>query len=565
MYSIDQQARDAAKISLRVLHGEPISSIPIAKNESNRFIFDHLVLQRFGIPLSALPPDSIIKNRQDSMWDLYKVQILAAALVMTVLLILVMVLISVTRRLKTTSLALSHLNVNLETQVQERTAALSQANQTLQLEITERTRIEAALRESEARFRSYFELPLTGRAITSPDQLWLDVNSALCEMLSYTKEELMQMTWGELTYPVDIEADLVQFNRVMAGEIDGYTLEKRFLRKDGGIVHTQLVVQCLRRPDRSIEYFVALIQDINESKRVEEQLRETHDALQTIIYSSPLAILTMDADDRVTMWNPAAEAMFGWSDKQVVGQTDPTVPESKAREYEALRNATLVGMAFSNMDTLRMKKDGTEFPVSLSVAPLRGQQSQVIGRLHVIADITERKKYQEELRQQATTDELTRVSNRRHFIELATNEIKRAVRLKRPPAIALIDIDHFKQINDTYGHAAGDQALVGFTQICQRQIRQIDVFARFGGDEFVVLLPETNQEQAYEVIERIRSTLMAQPLELDGKPVPITISSGIASLSSDQESFEMLLNQADQALYHAKELGRNKVVRSDRL
>jgi diguanylate cyclase (GGDEF)-like protein/PAS domain S-box-containing protein len=265
------------------------------------------------------------------------------------------------------------------------------------------------------------------------------------------------------------------------------------------------------------------------------------------------------------MWNPAAEAMFGWSEKQILGQANPTVPENKIKEYEALRQATLSGMAFSNLDTLRMRKDGTQFPVSLSVAPLRGQQSQVIGRMHVIDDITERKKIQEELRQQAITDELTGVSNRRHFMELANSEMKRAVRLKRPPAVALIDIDHFKQINDTYGHAAGDQALIAFTTIFQKHIREIDVFARFGGDEFVLLLPETNQEQAFVVLERIRLALSTQPIDLDGKPVALTFSSGIASLSGDQQSIDSLLSQADQALYRAKEAGRNNIVRYDKL
>jgi diguanylate cyclase (GGDEF)-like protein/PAS domain S-box-containing protein len=381
-------------------------------------------------------------------------------------------------------------------------------------------------------------------------------------VLGYSQAETLGHTSHELNLWVgeDTRANILREIQVH-GRVENLDIQIR--RKSGEVFPAQIFIVPITLHDTPC--LLTMMMDITDRKQAEEKLRETHDALQTIIHSSPLAILALDPEDRVTMWNPAAEAMFGWPDKQVLGQVNPTVPENKVKEYEALRQATLNGMAFSNLDTLRMKKDGAQFPVSVSVAPLRGQQSQVIGRLHIIADSTERKKLQEELRQQATTDELTKVSNRRYFIELANSEIKRALRLRRPPSVALIDIDHFKQINDTYGHAAGDQALVGFTQICQRQIRQIDVFARFGGDEFVVLLPETNQEQAYEVIERIRSTLMAQPLELDGKPVPITISSGIASLSSDQESFEMLLNQADQALYHAKELGRNKVVRSDRL
>ena len=146
-----------------------------------------------------------------------------------------------------------------------------------------RTIIEAThdeLRNSEARFRSYFELPLTGRAITSPSNGWLEVNATLCEMLGYSKTELIQMTWAELTYPEDLAADLVQFNRVMSGEIDGYTLEKRFICKDRHSLHTHLAVHCLRKPDQSVDYFIALIVDITEHKRTEEALRASEELLR---------------------------------------------------------------------------------------------------------------------------------------------------------------------------------------------------------------------------------------------------------------------------------------------
>jgi diguanylate cyclase (GGDEF)-like protein/PAS domain S-box-containing protein len=288
---------------------------------------------------------------------------------------------------------------------------------------------------------------------------------------------------------------------------------------------------------------------------------ETHDTLKTIIYSSPLAILTLDPKDQITMWNPAAEEMFGWADDLVLGQANPTIPENKQEEYLALRQAALDGMAFSNIDTLRLKKDGKQFPVSLSVAPLRGQHNQVVGHMDIIADITERKRLQEELRQQATTDVLTGTFNRRYFMELAAHELKRAARHQHPLAIAVMDLDHFKLINDTYGHAAGDQTLVHFTKICQKNIRDIDVFARLGGDEFVLLLPNTNGEQARDVVERIRLALIDQPIDLDGNPVRLTFSSGVAGLTHAHsgENLDTVFNRADQALYQAKQTGRNRV------
>ena len=298
-----------------------------------------------------------------------------------------------------------------------------------------RKRAEDALRESEARFRSYFELPLAGRAITSPSTGWIDVNATLCQMLGYAKAELVQTTWAELTHPDDLAADWAQFRRVMAGEIDGYTLEKRFIHKDGRIVVTELAVQCLRCSDQSVDYLVALIQDITQRKHLEKILQ-----------------------------------------------------------------------------------------------------------------------------QQATTDELTGLFNRRYFLELAPRELKRATRRHDSISVALLDVDHFKQINDTYGHQAGDQALIAFAKTCQQHIREMDMLARFGGDEFVLLLPEADSEQACEVVERIRLALALAPVDHRGQPIPMTLSAGIACWADEPEPLDDLLGRADQGLYQAKNQGRNGII-----
>ena len=175
-------------------------------------------------------------------------------------------------------------------------------------------------------------------------------------------------------------------------------------------------------------------------------------------------------------------------------------------------------------------------------------------------DIVENKRVEEALQQQAITDELTGVTNRRHFLAMAAQELKRVVRLRHALSIALIDLDHFKLINDTHGHAGGDQALKIFTQICQQHIREIDLLARFGGDEFILLLPVTTGEQARTVLERVRQALIVQRPTFHGGPVTLTISVGIAACDAGEaQSLETLLGRADQALYHAKKAGRNRV------
>jgi diguanylate cyclase (GGDEF)-like protein len=174
-------------------------------------------------------------------------------------------------------------------------------------------------------------------------------------------------------------------------------------------------------------------------------------------------------------------------------------------------------------------------------------------------DITERKYLEEELNRQATTDELTKIFNRRYFMSEAQDEQRSAARHSQPYAIAIIDLDHFKTINDTYGHAVGDLALLAFTEICTKCIREIDIFARFGGDEFALLLPQTTRAQATLVIERIHQSVTEKSSDLGGNRVKITLTTGLACSTDGHETLEALIIRADQALYRAKEAGRNQI------
>jgi len=144
----------------------------------------------------------------------------------------------------------------------------------------ERQRSERSLRENEERIRNYFQLGLIGMAITSPEKVWLQVNDQLCEFFGYPEEELTGMTWTELTHPDDVEENVGYLNQVLRGEIDGYSMEKRYIHKDGQIIHGSISVRCLRKDDGSVDYFVALVQDITDRKRAEEEKRKLQDHLR---------------------------------------------------------------------------------------------------------------------------------------------------------------------------------------------------------------------------------------------------------------------------------------------
>ncbi len=177
----------------------------------------------------------------------------------------------------------------------------------------------------------------------------------------------------------------------------------------------------------------------------------------------------------------------------------------------------------------------------------------------LLAEIEERKRIEKQLHHLATTDPLTGAFNRRYFFELAEQEFDRSQRHSRGISIILFDVDHLKAINDTHGHIVGDQLLKTIAERFNSHLRQMDIFGRFGGDEFVILLPETNINQARQAAERLHKIVTSDPVETFRGKIPIQISIGVSSLENSDD-MEKLLIKTDQALYEAKESGRDQVV-----
>lgn len=183
---------------------------------------------------------------------------------------------------------LHHTRHDLELIVRERTLELNDVNRQLRQEIKTRILSEKKLRESESRFRVAFELGPIGMAITSVEQRWIEVNDRLCAILGYPREELLNLTWAELTYPDDLPSDVHQFNRVLQGEIDSYEMEKRFVRKDGEVIEAQIWARCIRKPDGGVDHFLGLVQDITERKRADRELQQHRDRLGAMVAEATL-------------------------------------------------------------------------------------------------------------------------------------------------------------------------------------------------------------------------------------------------------------------------------------
>lgn len=205
-----------------------------------------------------------------------------------------------------------------------------------------------------------------------------------------------------------------------------------------------------------------------------------------------------------------------------------------------------------------MVKSGQKIPYYFT-----GHRTQIDSHDYLVGigtDITERHELEQELEHQARIDLLTGLNNRRHFLYLAEQELKRAQRYQRRPAMLMLDLDEFKAINDQYGHQAGDDVLRAIGEVLRRALRDSDIAGRLGGEEFAILLPESDGENTFGMADRLRREIAATPIPSEhGGTLYVTTSIGVATSSAENTDLDQLFNQADKALYDAKRGGRNRV------
>ena len=273
-------------------------------------------------------------------------------------------------------------------------------------------------------------------------------------------------------------------------------------------------------------------------------------ARSVLIENMSEGIVVLDAHDRVVDINPVAAQVAGLS-------MDDTIGETAEKVFAQWKD---IAARYQSMEKVQVEVVVDDVFLDLNITPLLDNANRYIGRLIVWRDISDLKRTQAKLEKLATIDGLTEVFNRRSFLEKAHLEINRASRHKNPLSVVLMDVDHFKNINDVHGHPSGDQVLINFARVCMENIREFDVFARFGGEEFALLMPETDDEQAYQVSERLRLSVAQSSIYVDDQAIPVTVSLGLSEFSADADTLDDILRRADQALYHAKQSGRNQTV-----
>ena len=272
-------------------------------------------------------------------------------------------------------------------------------------------------------------------------------------------------------------------------------------------------------------------------------------------------IYLLDRNGRVQSWNSGASNITGYVASEIVGR-----PFSDLFAEGALRDsAPLKTLNFAREnghcrdEHMRRKKNGEEFFALCTLDAVRADNGEILGFVEVFHDISQQKSREDKLYRQATRDALTGVYNRGHFTEMATQEIERARRFSEPLSVVMMDIDHFKNVNDTYGHDVGDKTIIALARTTAEFLRKIDFVGRIGGEEFAVVLPRANKEPAFEMAQRLRVLLGAQKIQAPGKEFGFTTSMGVASLRSQTKDLAELLRNADAALYKAKREGRNRV------
>jgi diguanylate cyclase (GGDEF)-like protein/PAS domain S-box-containing protein len=287
---------------------------------------------------------------------------------------------------------------------------------------------------------------------------------------------------------------------------------------------------------------------------------------QTLVQTTNDVVMVTDAaaqsegGPRIVYVNPAFERLMGYSAQEVLGQSPKMFngPDTDSHTRYRIRKALREGKGMRT-EILKYGKDGQTRWMDMNIVPLRDDAGVITHFASIERDLTRYKKIERQLANMALFDSLTGALNRPAFFQHAEKEFARGKRYYRPLSVIMLDIDHFKRINDQYGHHGGDQVLQLFAEVCQEVIRSTDLMGRIGGEEFALLLPDTPINSAYNLAERLRERINKFPYLAGDMLIEVTASLGVAELQSDDTNFKALLQRADAALYEAKHAGRNRV------
>ncbi len=423
----------------------------------------------------------------------------------------------------------------------------------------------AGLESEEGTFRALVERLPAALYIAGfgPDATWNYVSPRIEALLGFSAGDWMAdaSLWMRQMHPDDRA-------RVQREEDEDWSREPgvvsaseyRMLAQDGRVVWIRDEAVIIADEHGVPSFFRGYIIDITAQKTAEHALRQSEEQTRRIIDTASYAYIAMSRDGTVTDWNLAAEETFGWTRDEILGKplADRIIPtDQRDAHREGLGRFITTGegpVLGTRLEVNALHRDGREFPVELTIWSVgTGEEASFSALVH---DITLRKELERQLQHQAFHDSLTGLANRALFADRLAHAMARQ-RARRSLAVVFLDLDDFKTVNDSLGHAAGDQLLTAVAERLRGVMRPEDTVARFGGDEFAILLEETTREASRRVAERVLAALRS-PFDLQGKQVFARGSAGVA-ITQSGSSADDLLRHADLAMYTAKARGKGRI------
>lgn len=423
-------------------------------------------------------------------------------------------------------------------------------------------------------FRQTFELAAVGIVHVAPDGRWLRVNRKLSEILGYSYSELLQLTFQDITHPDDLDIDLQFAQKLLDGSLSSYEMNKRYIDKLGKTIWANLTCSLVRDADGNPVYFIAIVEDISESKRLELELSAYKNHLEQLVAErtekllladasirqlsaaveqSPVSVVITDTGGNISYINPKFAELTGYTADELYGKNPRILKSSEtpAATYADMWQKLSSGKTWRG-EFCNKKKNGELYWESASIKPLIDEKGHITHYVGVKADITQRKQTEAKLRELSLTDELTGLTNRRGFTILAEQQIKLSQRLQQGFAIFFADMDGMKGINDQLGHAVGDQALQEMAKILKESFRASDIVARLGGDEFACLSVDAGTADIAANLARLQQNITESNQKVL-RPYTLSLSIGAASYDpANPVDLETLLAEADKQMYLAK-------------
>lgn len=406
-----------------------------------------------------------------------------------------------------------------------------------------------------------FEAAPIGMAFVAPNLHWRMINQQFCDLVGYPHAELWKKTCDELVITEGRDKVIAFRRRLGEGEVQTAKIETRFVRKDGSCVDVELRSSLVRDQDGRPDYYVDIVEDITEIKKVRAAAHEIAENYRLLVESAvDHAILRMDCAGNVTSWNTGAQNIFKYTEEEIVGKHGSIffTPEDRETGQDRLEMETALTRGRADDDRWHVRKDGSRFWSSGVITPTRDEDGEPNGFVKILRDLTDRKLSQERTVYLSQHDNLTGLPNRRKFHEELVRVTETLKNSDQRVGILFIDLDHFKNINDTLGHHIGDALLMAVSQRLTDITRKADVCARLGGDEFGLIYKLLSSEKELAQLAEKLLAAFAQPMKLYGHQVTVNASIGITVFPDHAQDSEQLLRYADMAMYHAKKQGRSR-------